>query len=287
MISPTEKAAILIEALPYIQKFFGKTVVIKLGGHAMLNSELEKLILQDIILMKLVGMNPVIIHGGGPEINYWLQKTGKKTKFVHGLRVTDKHTIELVEMVLSGNINQRIVQQINNLGGRAIGISGKDAQLIQTKKKRIASETELGFVGEIEEIKPEIIELLSKQDLIPVISPLGYGLDGHTYNINADYAAGALSGALKAHKLVMLTDVEGIYLNQDTPTHVSQLTVKEIKHYLKQGIINGGMIPKVESCLLALEYGVSHVHIINGQKPHTLLLEIFTNQGIGTMIVPS
>ncbi len=294
MIGPTEKATILVEALPYIQKFFGKTVIIKLGGHAMVSSELEKLVLQDIILMKLVGMNPVLVHGGGPDINNWLKKISYESKFIQGIRVTDEKTIKVVEMVLSGNINKEIVGLINELGGKAVGISGKDGNLIQVKKKKLLTTdqqgkkiwTDLGLVGEIKKINPEIIYLLTMQGFIPVISPLGIGPEGKTYNINADYAAGALGGALKAHKLVMLTDVEGIYLSNEPESLASKLSTKEIRDYLKKGTINGGMIPKVESCLLALEHGVSHVHIIDGRKPHALLLEIFTNKGIGTMIVP-
>jgi acetylglutamate kinase len=294
MLGPTEKAAILVEALPYIQKFFGKTVIIKLGGHAMVNSELEKLVLQDIILMKLVGMNPVLVHGGGPDINKWLEKMGYESKFIQGMRATDEKTIKVVEMVLSGNINKEIVGLINELGGKAVGISGKDGNLIQVEKKMFLTIeetgektwTDLGLVGEIKKINPEIIHLLTNQGFIPVISPLGIGPQGKSYNINADHAAGALGGALQAHKLVMLTDVEGIYLGEEPESLASKLSIKEIRNHLQKGVINGGMIPKVESCLLALEHGVSHVHIIDGRKPHALLLEIFTNKGIGTMIVP-
>ncbi|MDD2212314.1 MAG: acetylglutamate kinase [Clostridia bacterium] len=293
MLDPTKKAAILVEALPYIQKFFGKTVLIKLGGHAMLNSELEKLVLQDIVLMKLVGMNPVIVHGGGPDINKWLEKTGHQSTFVQGMRVTDEKTIKIVEMVLSGNINKEIVGLINALGGKAVGISGKDGNLIQVEKKQFLSKdqtgtetkTDLGLVGEIKKINPEIIDLLTAQGFIPVVSPLGIGPQGKSYNINADHVAGALGGALQADKLVMLTDVEGIYLGEDSSSLASQLSIQEIYNCLQKGIIKEGMIPKVESCLLALKNGVANVHIIDGRKPHALLLEIFTNKGIGTMIV--
>ena len=293
MLGPSEKAAILVEALPYIQKFFGKTVLIKLGGHAMNDSDLEKLVLQDIVLMKLVGMNPVLVHGGGPGINKWLNKLGYQSNFIQGMRVTDDETIEIVEMVLSGNINKEIVGRINELGGNAVGISGKDGNLIQVKRKKILSQDQsgketwldLGLVGEIEKINPEIIHELTGKGYIPVISPLGIGPEGKSYNINADHAAGALGGDLHAHKLVMLTDVEGIYLGDGPETLVSKLTIKEINNYLQNGVIKEGMIPKVESCLLALECGVTNVHIIDGRKPHALLLEIFTHKGIGTMIV--
>jgi len=295
VLDATEKAAILVEALPYIQKFFGKTVLIKLGGHAMNNSELENLVLQDIILMKLVGMNPVLVHGGGPEINKWLEKLGHESSFIQGMRITDENAIEIVEMVLSGNLNKNIVGKINELGGNAVGISGKDGNLIQVTRKKVLSNDvsekenktwlDLGLVGEIEKINPEIIHELTAKGYIPVISPLGIGPEGKSYNINADHAAGALGGALHAFKMVMLTDVEGIYLGENPESLVSKLTIAEVHQLLQKGIIKGGMIPKVESCLLALECGVSHVHIIDGRKPHALLLEIFTHKGIGTMIV--
>jgi acetylglutamate kinase len=293
MISAVEKASILVEALPYIQKFYGKTVVIKLGGHAMVNNELEKLVMQDVVLMKLVGMNPVLVHGGGPEINKWLDKIGHTSQFVQGMRTTDQETMKIVEMVLSGHINKTVVGLINELGGKAVGISGKDGNLIQVKRKKVSikNETEnevwadIGQVGEITKINPEIIHLLTAQQFIPVISPVGIGAGGESYNINADHAAGALGGALHATKLVMLTDVEGIYLNESADSLASQLTTKEIYNYLEKGIIKGGMIPKVESCLVALEHGVPNVHIIDGRKPNSLLLEIFTRKGIGTMII--
>lgn len=293
MISPAEKASILVEALPYIQKFYGKTVVIKLGGHAMINDELERLVLQDVVLMKLVGMNPVVVHGGGPGINKWLEKVGHESNFVQGMRTTDEETMEIVEMVLSGRINKTIVGLINELGGKAVGISGKDANLIQVKRKKVPVKNEtgngtwvdIGQVGEITKINPEIIQFLTAQQFIPVVSPVGIGDGGESYNINADHAAGALGGALQADKLVMMTDVEGIYLDEGPESLASQLTKQEIYDYLEKGIIKGGMIPKVESCLFALERGVSNVHIIDGRKPNSLLLEIFTRKGIGTMIV--
>lgn len=283
MLNATEKASILVEALPYIQEFFGKTVVIKLGGHAMLNAELEKLVFQDIILMKLVGMNPVIVHGGGPDINHALEEYGLESKFYQGLRITGEKTMEVVEMVLSGHLNKEIVGYINQLGGKAVGISGKDGNLIQVEKKEAA--IDLGLVGEIKQINAEIIHLLTGQGYIPIVSPIGIGPDGKSYNINADHAAGALGGALQADKLVMLTDVEGIYLGEGPDSLASQLTVDEVNNYREKGLIKGGMIPKVESCLIALNYGVTHVHIIDGRKPHSLLLEIFTKKGIGTMLI--
>lgn len=282
MLNATEKAAILVEALPYIQKFFGKTVVIKLGGHAMLNEELQPLVFQDIILMKLVGMNPVIVHGGGPDINQALEQNNIHSEFYQGLRITDEKTMNIVEMVLSGHLNKAIVGCINQLGGKAIGISGKDGNLIQVKKKE--APVDLGLVGEITKINAELIHMLSAQGYIPIISPIGIGPEGKSYNINADHAAGALGGALQAEKLVMLTDVEGIYLGHDPSSLVSKLTSGEVRLYLETGQITDGMIPKVQSCLSALDYGVPHVHIIDGRKPHALLLEIFTKKGIGTML---
>lgn len=283
MLTALEKAGILTEALPYIQSFAGKTIVIKYGGHAMIDPELEEMVLKDIILMKLVGMNPVIVHGGGPAINEWLKKINIQAKFVNGLRVTDTATMEVVEMVLAGKVNKGIISLINSFGGKAVGLSGKDGRLIEADRKK-ASE-DLGLVGEVVRINPEIIQTLTKEGYIPVVAPIGAGPQGETLNINADYVAGALGGALKAHKLVLLTDVEGIYLGDGPETLVSRLSQNEINQLINEGIIKGGMIPKVESCLSALEKGVENVHIIDGRKPHSLLLEIFTNEGIGTMVV--
>jgi acetylglutamate kinase len=283
LISALEKAGILTEALPYIQSFAGKTIVIKYGGHAMIDPELEEMVLKDIILMKLVGMNPVIVHGGGPAINEWLDKINIQPKFVNGLRVTDSATMEVVEMVLAGKINKGIISRINSFGGKAIGLSGKDGRLIEANRKKATED--LGLVGEVIKINPEIIQTLTKEGYIPVVAPIGAGPNGETLNINADYVAGALGGALKAHKLVLLTDVEGIYLGDGPQTLVSRLSQREINQLIAEGIIKGGMIPKVESCLSALKKGVENVHIIDGRKPHSLLLEIFTNEGIGTMVV--
>lgn len=283
MLTALEKAGVLTEALPYIQSFAGKTIVIKYGGHAMNNPELEELVLKDIILMKLVGMNPVIVHGGGPAIDQWLKKINIEAKFINGLRVTDEATMEVVEMVLAGKINKGIISLINRFGGKAVGLCGKDGRLIEAEKKKSAND--LGLVGEVVKINPEIIHTLTKEGYIPVVSPIGAGPQGETLNINADYVAGALGGALRAHKLVLLTDVEGIYLGDGPESLVSRLSQTEINQLIKQGIIKGGMIPKVESCLSALEKGVENVHIIDGRKPHSLLLEIFTKEGIGTMVV--
>lgn len=283
MLTALEKAGVLTEALPYIQSFAGKTIVIKYGGHAMNNPQLEELVLKDIILMKLVGMNPVIVHGGGPAIDQWLKKINIEAKFINGLRVTDEATMEVVEMVLAGKINKGIISLINSFGGKAVGLCGKDGRLIEAEK--IKSCDDLGLVGEVVRINPGIIQTLTEEGYIPVVSPIAAGPNGETLNINADYVAGALGGALKAHKLVLLTDVEGIYLGEGPESLVSRLTQTEIHQLIRQGIIKGGMIPKVESCLSALEKGVENVHIIDGRKPHSLLLEIFTKEGIGTMVV--
>lgn len=293
MLTALEKANVLIDALPYIQSFAGKTIVIKYGGHAMVNPELEELVLKDIILMKLVGMNPVVVHGGGPLINKWLKKVDIKAEFVNGLRVTDEATMEIVEMVLVGKVNKGIVNLINKFGGKAVGLCGKDGRLITAKKKQtivkdnkgMETVQDIGLVGEVAEIKPDLIHSLTKEGYIPVVAPIGFGTEGETLNINADYVAGALGGALKAHKLVLLTDVEGIYLGDGPDTIASKLMAAEVPELITKGTIKGGMIPKVESCLSALSNGVENVHIVDGRRPHSLLLEIFTKEGIGTMVV--
>ncbi|WP_366923220.1 acetylglutamate kinase [Metallumcola ferriviriculae] len=294
MISPLEKTNILIEALPYIKKFYGRTVVIKYGGNAMVNDELRQAVIVDAVLMKFVGMNPVIVHGGGPEINRMLKRVGKETDFVNGLRVTDKETMEIVEMVLAGKINKEIVSLINQNGGKAVGLSGKDASFIQAKQKLAFIENEhgqrqevdLGHVGAVAAINPEIINTVIEKGYIPVVAPIGLGEDGESYNINADTVAGEVAGALAADKLVLLTDVEGIMRDSSSAdTLISSLAVSQIPALIKQGIIGGGMIPKVECCISALAKGVGRTHIIDGRLRHSLLLEIFTDEGIGTMVV--
>ncbi|MCR4442694.1 MAG: acetylglutamate kinase [Peptococcaceae bacterium] len=283
MLSAVEKAGILMEALPYIQSFAGKTIVIKYGGHAMTDTQLEEMVLKDIIMMKLVGMNPVVVHGGGPVIDDWLKKINVEARFVNGLRVTDEITMEVVEMVLAGKVNKGIVSRINSFGGKAVGLCGKDGRLIIAEK--IGGADNLGLVGEVAGVNPGIIHTLTGEGYIPVVAPVGVSLQGETLNINADYVAGALGGALKAHKLVLLTDVEGIYLGDGPESLASRLTKGEIAGLIEGGVIRGGMIPKAESCLFALEKGVENVHIVDGRKPHSLLLEIFTREGIGTMVV--
>ncbi|MFY9174398.1 MAG: acetylglutamate kinase [Peptococcia bacterium] len=281
MLTALEKANVLTEALPYIQAFAGKTIVIKYGGHAMISPELEELVLKDVILMKLVGMNPVIVHGGGPVINHWLNKVNHEAEFVNGLRVTDQDTMEIVEMVLAGKVNKGIVRQINHFGGKAVGLCGIDGGLIMANRKS----SELGLVGEVTRINPGLVQSLAEDGYIPIVAPIGVNEEGETLNINADSVAGALGGALNAHKLVILTDVEGIFLGDGEENLASRLTATEIPQLIDDGIIKGGMIPKVESCLHALSQGVENVHIVDGRKPHSMLLEIFTQKGIGTMIV--
>ena len=293
MFKPEDKAAILVEALPYIQEFYGKTIVIKYGGNAMINEDLKEKVMQDVALMKYVGIRPVIVHGGGPEITGFLKKVGKQSSFVAGLRVTDEETVEIAEMVLDGKVNSEIVNLLNRRGVKAVGLSGKDAGLIKARKKLAtvyegdeSRQVDIGYVGEVAAVDSGIIEDLLDQDYVPVIAPIGVGDDGESYNINADYVAAEIAGALEAEKLLLLTDVEGIYKDfQDKGTFISSLHLPEARQYIKEGIIAGGMIPKVEACLSALEKGTGKTHIIDGRLDHSILLEIFTPQGIGTQVV--
>ncbi|SFL94624.1 acetylglutamate kinase [Pelosinus propionicus] len=293
MKNSLETAAVLIETLPYIQDFYGKTVVIKYGGNAMINNELKNSVIQDITLLKYVGMRPIVVHGGGPEITSVLNKFGKKTEFISGLRVTDEETVSIAEMVLVGKINTEIVNLLNQHGSKAVGLSGKDANLILAKKHFAevhengrVSMVDIGFVGEVESINTNILNTLIDSDYIPVIAPIGVGKNGESYNINADYVAGEVAGALGAEKLLMLTDVEGIYRDyQDKSSFISSLSLEEAQQMIAQGRIGGGMIPKVETCIKALQGGTGKTHIIDGRQPHSILLEIFTSQGIGTQVV--
>jgi acetylglutamate kinase len=279
-----EKAGVLTEALPYIQEFYGKTVVVKYGGNAMIDPQLEEMVLKDVILMKLIGMKPVLVHGGGPMINQWLDRLQIKANFVDGLRVTDEAAMEVVEMVLAGKVNKSIVSRIQKLGGKAVGICGKDGGLIAARRK--TKPQDLGLVGEITEVHPQLVETLIKEDFIPVVSSVGSGESGESLNINADTVASALGGALKAHKLVLLTDVEGIFLGTgDRKKLASKLRASEIPGLIETGVLTGGMIPKALGCLEAVNQGVENVHIIDGRKPHSLLIEIFTNEGIGTWVI--
>lgn len=288
------KADVLVESLPYIRRFYGKTIVIKYGGNAMTNAELKQDVTLDLVLMKYVGMNPVVVHGGGPKISEVMKKMGKKAEFVSGLRVTDAETIEIAEMVLVGNINKEIVRLINQNGGNAIGLSGTDGNLIIAKKHIERSlnssgeevSTDIGFVGDVTHIDPQLIEVVCRSGFIPVIAPIGVGEDGQTYNINADTVAGEISSALKAEKLILITDVKGILRNpQDENSLFSTVVMSEIDDLIKAGVITEGMLPKVEACVIALKGGVSKTHIIDGRISHSILLEIFTDKGIGTQIV--
>ncbi|MGC2424482.1 MAG: acetylglutamate kinase [Nitrospirota bacterium] len=286
-----EKAEILMEALPYIKNFYGKTIVIKYGGHAMSDEALKKSFAKDVVLMKYIGINPVIVHGGGPQISQTMERMGLKPKFVAGYRVTDSETMDIVEMVLGGAINKEIVNLINSNGGRAAGLTGKDGGLIKAKKKFLkgtSAETgapeiiDAGHLGEVEAVDSAILEALDKGGFIPVIAPIGVGEKGETYNINADLVAGAVAAALSAAKLMLLTDVEGI-LGADGKL-ISTLTKKKVAELIKKKVISGGMLPKVAACFDALGGKVGKVHVVDGRVPHALLLEIFTDKGIGTEI---
>ena len=292
MFSPEEQAAILVDALPFIREFYGKTIVVKYGGNAMINDDLKEKVMKDIALMKYVGIKPVIVHGGGPEITGFLKKVGKESSFVSGLRVTDEETVEIAEMVLDGKINSEIVTRLNQLGVRAVGLSGKDAGLIEAKKKLATvyegdekKRVDIGYVGEIVKVDTTILEDLIERDYIPVIAPIGVDDKGNSYNINADDAASFLAGALKAEKLLLLTDIEGVYKDyNDKSTFLSSIKADEAKNYIKEGIISGGMIPKVTACLNALENGAKKTHLIDGRQDHSIILEIFTSKGIGTQV---
>lgn len=283
-----KKAEILIEALPYIQKLFGKTVVIKYGGNAMINDELKTSVMEDITLLKYIGMNPVVVHGGGPDINKALDKFNIKSQFINGLRVTDKATIDIAQMVLVGKTNKEIVSLLNQMGGKAIGLCGIDGNIIECEQYKTmvdGKETDLGYVGKVTKVNSKLIELLAKDEYIPVIAPIGIGEGGQSYNINADTVAGEVAAALKAEKLMLLTDVAGVKKAMDSDEIVPALTSPEVLDLIDKKIIAGGMIPKVLGCVEALENGVGRTHIIDGRIPHCLLLEIFTNKGIGTMIM--
>ena len=293
MYSDKDKAEILMDALPYIQEFYGTTVVIKYGGNAMINEALKENVMRNVALMKFVGIQPILVHGGGPEITGFLKKVGKESSFVSGLRVTDEETVEIAEMVLDGKLNSEIVSLLNLRGVRAVGLSGKDAGLIKAKKKLAAvyesdavREVDIGYVGEVTAVDTRIITDLLQQDYVPVIAPIGMGEHGESYNINADYVAAEIAGALRAEKLLLLTDVEGVYKDfADKSSLISQLHLEEAKAYIRSGVIDGGMIPKVEACLRALEAGAHKAHIIDGRLDHSIILEIVTSRGIGTMVL--
>ncbi|MBR5152471.1 MAG: acetylglutamate kinase [Clostridia bacterium] len=282
-----EKANILIEALPYIQKFNGKTVVIKYGGNAMINDELKEHVMEDITLLKYIGINPVVVHGGGPDISSALNTFGIKSEFINGLRVTDEETMRVAQMVLIGKTNKEIVSLLGTKGGNGIGISGIDGGLIQCKKcytEVDGKKTDIGFVGDIVSVNGKVLSDLTRQGYIPVVAPIGVDKEGNSYNINADTVAGAVAEALEAEKLMLLTDIEGIKESADSQEALSRLTRQEIYQMIEEKKIVGGMIPKVKGAIQAIEAGVTSVHIVDGRIPHCLLLEIFTHHGIGTMI---
>ena len=287
------KAKVLIEALPYIREFNEKTVVIKYGGHAMVDEALKRSFALDVILLKYIGLNPVIVHGGGPQINLFLEKMQITSNYIQGMRVTDGATMDVVEMVLVGKVNKEIVGLINHCGGKAVGLSGRDGDLVQAKKMKILSKPEvenappelidLGRVGEVTQVNPEILQTLDAQDFIPVIAPVGVGEDGQAYNINADLVAGAIAAELNAVKLILLTDVEGV---QDGAGNLlSSIAGDSIEQMIDDGVIQGGMIPKLRCCASAIDGGVGKAHIVDGRQEHAILLEIFTHKGIGTEII--
>ena len=279
-----EKAEVLIEALPYIQRFNRKTIVVKYGGSAMVDEELKKSVIQDVTLLKLVGFKPIIVHGGGKEISKWVGKVGMEPEFINGLRKTDEATMEIAEMVL-GKVNKSLVQMVEQLGVNAIGISGKDGGLLKVDKK-LSNGQDIGYVGEIKEVNPRILYDLMEKDFLPIVCPIGLDDDFNTYNINADDAACAIARAIEAEKLAFLTDIEGVYKDpEDKNTLISELKISDAKKLITEGYIGGGMLPKLNNCIDAIENGVSRVHILDGRIAHCLLLEIFTNKGIGTAIL--
>ncbi len=290
-LSPGDKAKVIAEALPYIQRFWDKTVVIKYGGNAMIDPVLKSAFARDVVLLKLVGLNPVVVHGGGPQIEDLLRRVGKKGVFIQGMRVTDAETMDLVEMVLGGQVNKDIVNLINQAGGKAVGLTGKDGRFIRAKKLMMESQEkpgdviDIGQVGEITKIDPSLISFLDSGDFIPVIAPIGVGNEGETYNINADVVAGKLAEVLKAEKLVLLTNTPGVL--DKSGKLLTGLTPRKIDELVADGTLSGGMLPKIASALDAARSGVKSVHIIDGRVEHALLLEIMTDQGIGTLIQSS
>ncbi len=279
-----QKAEVLIEALPYIQRFNRKIIVVKYGGSAMVDEQLKRHVIQDVVLLKLVGFKPIIVHGGGKEISKWVGKVGMEPHFVNGLRVTDEPTMEIAEMVLN-RVNKSLVQLVNELGVKAVGISGKDGMMLQCRK-RYSNGEDIGYVGEISQVNPKVIYDLLEKDFLPIICPVGFDDNYFTYNINADDAACAIARAVKAEKLAFLTDVEGLYRDfEDKTSLISEMEVDAAQEFVNSGSLGGGMLPKLQNCIDAIRDGVSRVHILDGRIPHCLLLEIFTNKGIGTAIL--
>lgn len=282
--APEQRAAVLIEALPYLRQFYGKTLVVKYGGNAMIDDRLKEQVMQDVALLHYVGIRPILVHGGGPEISALMKQMGHEPTFVGGLRVTDAATMEIVEMALAGKTNKGIVALLNRQGAKAVGLSGKDANLI-VARKRVSPKGDLGFVGEITQINAEFLHLLADNGYVPVISSVAIGEDGESYNVNADHAAGAIAAEVKAAKLIMLTDVEGLYADfQDKSSLISEMDAGRAREMLATGAAEKGMIPKLEACITAIEGGVERAHLIDGRQPHAILIEVFTDAGIGTMI---
>jgi len=282
LIDNAQRAQILVEALPYIKRYNQKIVVVKYGGNAMINEELKQAVMGDIVLLHLIGVKVVLVHGGGPEISSMLKRVGKETQFINGLRVTDAETAEIVQMVLAGKINKSLVAFLNNLGGKAVGLCGMDGKMIEASML----DEKLGYVGEIEKVRPQPILDMLEKGYIPVISTLGCDKEGNVYNINADTAAAAIAGSLKAESLISMTDTSGVLQDpQDPSSLIKRLTMDETEELVQQGVITGGMIPKADCCLKALEWGVKKVFIIDGRIPHAILIETLTDEGIGTMFV--
>lgn len=286
-----EKASVLLEALPWIRRFSGQTVVIKYGGNAMIDDDLKRNFALDVIMLKYIGIHPVIVHGGGPQIGQTLARMGKDTQFVQGMRVTDQDTMSIVEMVLVGKVNKEIVGLVNQNGGHAVGFSGRDGQLIRARKMVVSQPSpvtsrpeivDIGMVGEVEAVNPAILQRVLQDNYIPVVAPVGEGADGRAYNINADFVAGAIAGALGAAKMMLLTDIEGV--RDDSEQLIRKLTLRQTDELIASGVIHGGMLPKVDACRQALIAGVPKVHIIDGRVLHSVLLEIFTDLGVGTEI---
>ncbi len=289
-----EKAKILISALPYFRKFYGKIMVIKYGGHAMIDEELKLAFAKDVVLMKYVGIKPVIVHGGGPQISQMMERLNLKPVFIEGQRVTDEETMNVVEMVLVGTVNKQIVSLINKMGGKAVGLSGRDGDLVQVEKMTIYRYTgedrppeiiDVGRVGKVKKVNPEVIQTLLEHDFIPVIAPVGVGEDGEAYNVNADLVAGSMASALQAEKLIYLTDVEGV--KDEEGRLLTSLDLSQVEELINKGVAKGGMIPKLKSARKAILAGVKKVHIITGKIPHSLIIELFTDEGLGTQIIPS
>lgn len=280
------QANVLVQALPYMQRYSGKCFVVKYGGAAMVDDRIKAQVMQDIVLLRTVGIKPVLVHGGGKEVSEVMQRMGLQPRFAGGLRVTDAETMEIVEMVLAGTTNKGIVSLLHRAGGKAVGLSGKDGNLM-VAKKLTPNGQDIGYVGEVTQVNPEVIEVLSGAEYVPVISSVAIGEDGQSYNVNADHAAGAIAAALKAEKLIVLTDVPGVLANLNDPTSlISEMSIAEAEELLRNGKAESGMAPKIEACITALRGGVHRAHIIDGRQPHAILMEVFTDRGVGTMVKP-